>query len=676
MGSTTTDRRIGLNSGAAFKVPCKAASTANLVLSGEQTVDGVACVTGDRVLVKNQTDQTTNGIWVASTASWTRDLDFDGNLDAVTGTQVMTLSGTANSNSFWRLATTGAINFGSSLISFARSFVNDSSFISFIQAGTGAVARTVQDKLRESVSVVDFGAVLDGVTDDTAAVNAAIAYVASLTGPQYADTMGQSPYGYGVSRRISLAGKKALINSTITLAGNIGIDAMGGGFLAGPSLSAGAYMVDTGSSPYCGRVNDLVLDGAGRNVKGANINNAFMTRWKGLSVINCANDSITVQANGPEFYLTDFDIAGCATLSSVNVAGLRVLGSDGNYCNGVIKYTPIGVAVNGGGNNNFTNIHPWGEYAAFKMYVPFWLVNSSRNMFTGCYGDSPAKQDYTQAVSATVNSIPNGGMCFNFDANSAQNQVIGGRGFISTPFWSAFAAPWSGSTAYTAQQIATSSGVTYCCILGNTNQAPPNATYWTVIPANQFYLGYIAGQYNQLFGVNYNYAGNWAGDWLFASDAVRDSGVVFGSPTVPNGTFPARLGMLQTNAGATVRFTVTNSDLTANANSSSQTAYNVNGTDIGADAAVLGAGGVSYMPRYVNGTERHRSTSRGLELTGGALILKTVQPAVSAGEVALGNATATTVGAAGGASALPATPLGYLSINVGGVYAKIPYYNN
>ena len=157
MGSITTDRRIGLNSGAAFKVPCKAASTANLVLSGEQTVDGVACVTGDRVLVKNQTDQTANGIWVVSTASWTRDLDFDGNLDAVTGTQVMTLNGNTNSNSFWRLATIGAINFGSSLISFARSFVNDSALISFIQSGTGAVARTVQDELYETVKVTQFG---------------------------------------------------------------------------------------------------------------------------------------------------------------------------------------------------------------------------------------------------------------------------------------------------------------------------------------------------------------------------------------------------------------------------------------------------------------------------------------------------------------------------------------
>src|SRR6478736_6645284 len=50
----------------------RAATTANITLSGTQTIDGVALSAADRVLVKNQTNAAQNGIWVVASGAWSR----------------------------------------------------------------------------------------------------------------------------------------------------------------------------------------------------------------------------------------------------------------------------------------------------------------------------------------------------------------------------------------------------------------------------------------------------------------------------------------------------------------------------------------------------------------------------------------------------------------------------
>jgi hypothetical protein len=58
--------------GIEYFAQARAATTGDIALTGEQTVDGVALVQDDICLVKNQTDATENGVWVVSASNWAR----------------------------------------------------------------------------------------------------------------------------------------------------------------------------------------------------------------------------------------------------------------------------------------------------------------------------------------------------------------------------------------------------------------------------------------------------------------------------------------------------------------------------------------------------------------------------------------------------------------------------
>jgi hypothetical protein len=75
--------------------PVVAATTANITLSGAQTIDGIAVTTTQRVLVKNQTTASQNGIYVVNgDGDWTKLT-----LESVKGTLVFITAGTTNNDS-------------------------------------------------------------------------------------------------------------------------------------------------------------------------------------------------------------------------------------------------------------------------------------------------------------------------------------------------------------------------------------------------------------------------------------------------------------------------------------------------------------------------------------------------------------------------------------------------
>lgn len=207
--STITDRLDGVSTSLAIKAPVKAATTANVTLSGLQTIDGVTLAAGDRVLVKSQTTATANGIYDADTGTWTRSKDFDGNRDIAKGTLIPVTDGTTNSVTYWRVTNTNPITVGSTSLTFARAILTDSSTASFVQSGAGAVTRTAQDKMREWYSVTDWGAVGDCTTDDYAAIRAALDGIpngATLIFPTTANNCYRSSATINLYRTVHLKG--------------------------------------------------------------------------------------------------------------------------------------------------------------------------------------------------------------------------------------------------------------------------------------------------------------------------------------------------------------------------------------------------------------------------------------------------------------------------------------
>jgi hypothetical protein len=112
-GNTDIANKLYVDSiaqGLSPKQAVKCATTANITLSGLQTIDTYTTLSGDRVLVKNQASSAQNGIYIASTTAWTRSTDMDV-WSEVPGAYTVVINGSTNANTSWvtTAADTGTI---------------------------------------------------------------------------------------------------------------------------------------------------------------------------------------------------------------------------------------------------------------------------------------------------------------------------------------------------------------------------------------------------------------------------------------------------------------------------------------------------------------------------------------------------------------------------------------
>lgn len=170
-------------SGLDVKASVRAATTGNITLSGTQTVDGVALTAGQRVLVKNQSTGSQNGLYAVAAGAWTRTTDADASAEVNPGMFVFVEEGTANADSGWVLTNDGTVTLGTTALTFAQF------------SGAGQV--TAGAGLTKTGNTLDVGA----GTGITVAADS-IAIDTAVVARKYATTLATSATSYTVNHAL------------------------------------------------------------------------------------------------------------------------------------------------------------------------------------------------------------------------------------------------------------------------------------------------------------------------------------------------------------------------------------------------------------------------------------------------------------------------------------------
>lgn len=112
------------------KAACQVGTTVNISLTGLQTIDTYTTLAGDRVLVKNQSTSSQNGIYIASASAWTRSTDMDV-WSEVPGAYTVLLNG-SQSNTGWVSTATQTGTIGVTAMPWVQFSANNTYY-----AGTG-----------------------------------------------------------------------------------------------------------------------------------------------------------------------------------------------------------------------------------------------------------------------------------------------------------------------------------------------------------------------------------------------------------------------------------------------------------------------------------------------------------------------------------------------------------
>ena len=296
-----------------------AGTTANITLSGAQTIDGVAVVATDRVLVKNQTAPAENGIYIASATAWSRAPDMS-TWAQVPGAYVFVETGSTLADTGWVCTSNAGGTIDVTAITWAQ-FSGAGSGVSSITFGsTGLTPATATNG---AITVAGTLAVANGGTGQTTA-GAAFNALSPIT------TTGDLIIGNGTnsSTRLGIGANGYLLTSNGTTASWVAAPAGGVTSFAGGTTGLTPASATTGAISLSGT---LVVSNGGTGA----------TTLAGYLYGN-GTSAVTASTTIPNTAIT-----GLGTMSTQNAGAVAITG-------GTINGTTIGATTTSTGN--FTTV--------------------------------------------------------------------------------------------------------------------------------------------------------------------------------------------------------------------------------------------------------------------------------------------------------------------------------
>jgi len=286
--------------GVSWRESAATATTANLVaLSGLQTIDGYTLQAGDRVLVKNQTTATQNGVYDAASGAWTRSSDSNTGAELFHAAYLV-VNGTTNGLTQWANTNQVAPNVGTDAVTFGQLRAAGNLYT----AGAGLTLSGLQFSITPTgVSAGTYGKV-------TVNTLGQVTGGAALVGSDITTALGYTPYN-GTTNPSGFIG-------ALTAAG----DATGSTVVTGSSGVLTLALAASGVT--AGTYTSVTVDAKGRVTAGGQITPTQITTALGYTPVNKAGDTMSGSLN----YAAMVNLAASAT-TAIGAAGSNLINITG-----------------------------------------------------------------------------------------------------------------------------------------------------------------------------------------------------------------------------------------------------------------------------------------------------------------------------------------------------------